>query len=456
MRRRRDALLAAPALLLAGCETASDLTDRLFGRTEVPLPGDRRPVLAAGGGRPEAEEGARDRSFQLPPAESNSDWPQPGGTPDHSPGHPALGGGGLAEAWRASVGGGTGYRQRLTAAPVVADGTVFAMDAFGWVTALDAARGTRRWQTDTRPRRDRDGALGGGIAFDGGTLYAVTGLAEVMALDAGTGAIRWRRALPAPARGGVTVAAGRVLVPTVENHLVACSTEDGRELWRHRSQEVPALPLGLPAPAVEGEAAVAGFASGELAALRLADGRLLWTESLGSLRGGILSLTEIGPVAGLPVIDRGRVFAAGMANTTVSIDLRSGRRIWERDFGGPNGPFSAGDWVFLVTNEDELLCLSREDGRVRWVNRLPSFADEARRRNPITWGPPTLAGGRVLVAGSHGQMLEVDPASGAVAGRVRLPAGATIAPAVAGGAAFVLTDAGSVVALRGATGASRA
>ncbi len=446
---RRGALLAGPALLLAGCETASDATDRLFGRSEVPLPGERRAVMAAGGGRPQAEEGARDRPFSLPAPEANADWPQPGGTPDHSPGHPALGRG-LAEAWRTGIGGGTGYRQRLTAAPIVAEGTVFAMDAFGWVTALDAARGARRWQTDTRPRRDRDGALGGGIAFESGTVFAVTGLAEIMALDAADGRIRWRNRLPAPARGGITVAGGRVLVPTLENHLVACSAEDGREVWRHRAQEVPALPLGLPAPAVEGEVAVAGMGSGEVAALRVADGRVLWTESLGTLRGGILSLTEIGPVAGLPVIDRGRVFAVGMANTMVSIDLRSGRRIWERDFGGPISPFSAGDWVFLVTNEDELLCLGRDDGRVRWATRLPSFVNEARRRDPITWGPPTLAGGRVLVPGSHGFLLEVNPSSGEVASRLRLPAGATIAPAVAGGVVFVLTDAGSVVALRGA------
>ncbi len=52
--------------------------------------------------------------------------------------------------------------------------------------------------------------------------------------------------------------------------------------------------------------------------------------------------------------------------------------------------------------------------------------------------------------GSHGFLFEVNPSSGEVASRLRLPAGATIAPAVAGGSVFVLTDAGSVVALRGA------
>ena len=84
----------------------------------------------------------------------------------------------------APVGTGSGYRRRLTAPPLVAGGTVYAMDAYGMVTALDAATGRRRWEADTRPRRDRDGALGGGIAFEAGRLYAVTGLAEAMAIDA--------------------------------------------------------------------------------------------------------------------------------------------------------------------------------------------------------------------------------------------------------------------------------
>jgi len=444
---RRAALLGGAGLLLAGCETVTDATDRVLGRSKPPLPGDRRAILAVTQ-RLEAEPGATQRPLTLPPAEPNAAWSQPGGTADHSPGHPALGPN-LVEAWRAGIGAGTGYRQRLTAPPIVANGTVFATDAFGRISALDAERGGRRWSADTRRRRERDGAMGGAIAVEGGTLYAATGLAEVMALDPATGEIRWRADLPAPARGGITVAGGRILVPTIENHLIACSVENGCELWRHRAAAVPAIPLGLPGPAVEGEVVVAGFASGELVALRLGEGRVIWTESLGNLRGGVLSLTEIGPIVGLPVIDRGRVFAIGLANSAVSLDLRSGRRIWEREIGGPATPVSVGDWVFALTGDDELLCLGRDDGRIRWVSRLPSFVDEQRRRNPIAWGPPTLAGGRVLIAGGHGQLLELDPGTGATLARVRLP-GTILAPAIAGSAAFFLTDGGSVVALRGA------
>ncbi len=443
---RRAALLGGAGLLLAGCETTQDLVDSVIGTSKVPLPGDRVPVLSAQQGVEVDAEAAR-RPLALPAAALNADWPVAGGTPGHAPGHLSLPAP-LGQAWRSSIGSGNSFRRRLTCPPLVADGTVFAADAFGWVTALDAARGARRWQVDTRPRRDRDGALGGAIAFAGNTLFVATGLSEVMALDPGTGEIRWRAPLPAPARGGLAVAGGRLLVPTVENHLVGLSAEDGRVLWTFRGAPVRALPLGLPAPAVEGEIAVAGLASGEIVAVRVDTGRVQWSESLGTARGGV-SLADIGAITALPVIDRGRVFALGMAGAMAALDFRSGRRVWERELGGTVTPASVGDWVFALSANGELAALGRDDGRIRWITPLPRFANEARRRNPITWGPPVVAGGRILLAGSHGELVEVDAASGALGQRLRLPDGATLQPAIADNSLYLLTDGGDVVALRG-------
>jgi outer membrane protein assembly factor BamB len=112
-------------------------------------------------------------------------------------------------------------------------------------------------------------------------------------------------------------------------------------------------------------------------------------------------------------------------------------------------PAVAGDWLFALSRDAEMVCLSREDGRVRWITQLPRFQNEERRRNPIAWGPPLLAGGRVIVTGNHGQMLELAAASGEILSRLRLPAGATLQPAIANSSAYVLTDNGAVVCLRG-------
>ncbi len=442
---RRFALLGG-AGLLAGCESITDTLDSIFGERKTPLRGERRPVLAAD--RPlNIEEGGAQVPVTLPPPALNADWPQAGGTIGHAPGHPALGLR-LGEAWRADIGTGTAYRRRLLMPPIVAGGAVYAADALGTVTALTALDGRRRWSFDTRPERDRDGALGTALAFDQGTLYLATGMAEAMALDPADGKPRWRVDLPAPSRGALTVADGRAYVTTTENHLLALSVEDGRTLWTYRGQPTVTMALGLPAAAVEGDMVVAGFGSGELAAIRASDGRVQWSETLSSAAGG--GLADIAAITALPVIDRGRVFASGLGGITIALDLRSGRRLWERDVAASDTPWVAGDWVFLLTTGAEIACLGRDDGRVRWIAGLQRFRDERRRRDPIQWAAPVLAGGRLLVAGSNAQLVEVDPANGDIAGRVRLPDGVMLPPAVAGGVMYVLTEDAVVAALQGA------
>lgn len=436
---RRAALLGA-AGLVAGCDTL----DSIFGESKKPLPGQRRPVLAA---RQELEaDPAAAGPMQLPAPEMRPDWAQPGGNVSHAPGHPALGEA-LAEAWRASIGTGSSYRRRITAGPVVAGGTVYAADAYGVVSAHDLARGGRRWRFDTRPAEDEVGAVGGGCAVEGDTVYVASGMAEVLALDAGTGSPRWRVSLPAPMRGAPAVSQGRIFVPTLENRLVALSAEDGRTLWTHRAQAAPALPLGLPTPAVADDFLVTGFPSGELVALRPEDGRVLWSESLASGRGG---LGDISGIRGMPVIDRGRVYASGMGGLSMAVDLRSGRRLWEREIGGTETPLVAGDWVFVVNTAGNLAAIGREDGRVRWLTELnaPPPGKE-KNEEPASFGPPLLAGGRLILPSSKGEALQIDPSTGSVTGRLRLPSGSTLPGAVAAGTLVLLADNGTLVAFRG-------
>jgi outer membrane protein assembly factor BamB len=273
-------------------------------------------------------------------------------------------------------------------------------------------------------------------------------MAEIMALDPGTGDIKWRQRMPAPARGAPSVADGRIFVPTVDNHLLALSTEDGRRLWTHRAQSVTSVPLGLPTPAVESDIVVAGFGSGELSALRTNDGRLVWSETLASANRGALS--EVSGIHAMPVISEGRVVALGMGGLTICIDLRSGRRIWEREVGGTESAWMAGNWVFLVTSEEQLACLGRDDGRVRWVTDLRPAQQSGRRAPPrATWCPPMLAGSKLYIAGSGAELLTVDPGTGEIQARRGLPSGVSLPPAVIGDLMLVSTNNGTLVALRG-------
>jgi outer membrane protein assembly factor BamB len=437
---RRAALLGAAALL-SGCSSL----ENLFGERKTPLPGERRSIMRSDAALA-ADAGLDGRAVELPPAQPITAWPMAGGPSNHAPGHaemsPQPG-----QAWRVSAGSGSGYRQRLASGPIIADGTVFAVDAFGMLGAFNLADGARRWRIETERPDESASPLGGGVAHADGVLYVTTALAEVLAVSPADGAVRWRANLPAPARSAPSVAGGRIFVATNENHLLALSTEDGRRLWTYRAQSISTLPFGMPAPAVEGETVVAGFGTGELTGLRAADGRVLWVEGLAG--AGASGLADIVGITALPVIDRGRVFASGLGNITVAVDLRSGRRLWERAFGGPNGVASAGDWVFLATRGGDVMAIGREDGRIRWVAELdPSPEAGRRRREPATFGPPLLAGGRVMVPSSRAELVLLDPATGTQLGRVALSSGVTLPGAITDGMLVLLGDDGTLMGLR--------
>jgi outer membrane protein assembly factor BamB len=430
--------LLAP-LALGGCS----LWDSWFGTHKTPLPGKREPVLAGRRGL-EIDDGVP--KVVLPPAVRNVAWPQAGGNPTHFMGHLAAGDS-LGEAWSASIGSGGGYRRKIMAQPVAADGIVYVMDSDAVVSAFDIGTGGRLWRFDTTLEDDDSSNVGGGLALDQGTLYAVNGLAEVVALDAAKGSVRWRNTLGTPTRSAPTVVEGRLYVTTIEDRLLALAADGGRQLWNHQAANATTSVLGRPAPAYAGGLVVGGFGSGELATMRAETGTVVWSDNLAaSVRSG--SLADFSAIRGLPVIADGRVYAISMGGLMVAVDLPTGRRLWERQVGGEDSPWAAGSWLFIVSLDQKMAAVHRDDGRVAWVTDLPRWENPEKQRDAITWFGPLLVGDRLIVAGTSHEALAVSPYTGEILGRQKLSGAASLGPVAAGGTVFVVTDDGRLLALR--------
>ncbi|MFC0407839.1 outer membrane protein assembly factor BamB family protein [Roseomonas elaeocarpi] len=442
---RRAALLGLTGLL-AGCDTL----DSIFSTRKDKLPGERRSILAAEKGV-DVDPAISARAVDLPPAAPVTQWPQIGGNLAHAAGNVALPAGTLRPAWTASVGTGSAYRRRLTTGPICSADTVFASDAYGVLGAWDLGTGRRRWSFDTKPEKDDVGALGVGAALDGDTLYIASGMAEILAVEVATGKLRWRAAAPAPMRGAPTVSDGRIFVITLDNNVVGFSAEDGRKLWNFQGQSVSAVPYGLAAPAVSGDNVVAGLPTGEVVCLRPDDGRTVWTEALAPSRNALRSgIADLSGVHALPVVAGEQVIVVGENGTTMSVDLRSGRRLWEREVGGSVTPAVAGDWIFVLSTDQELVAMTRTTGQIRWITPLNAPPPPGQKpREPARFAAPMLLGSQILVPGSGGEALVVDPSDGAVTRRIPLGGSVTLPGAVAGATLVLLSDEGSLIALRG-------
>lgn len=437
----RAALLGGLVLTLGACQSI----ESIFETKKTPLPGERISILALESNL-EPDPRIADLEVRLPRPYANEAWPQSGGYPSHAMHHLELQGG-LTRVWSANIGTSAGSHLRISAQPVVAEGRVFAMDAAARVSAYDIESGKRLWRTNLTPPREDGGAFGGGLAHDRGTLYVTTPYGEVFALDAGTGRYFWRQRIGIPLRGAPTVDGNRVFAISYDNQLHALNIEDGEVAWTYSGIPETAGLFGGASPASDGGLVVAPFSSGELVALRADTGRVAWSDSLvRSARTS--SLASINDINAAPVIDRGRVIAVGSSGRMVAVEARSGERLWDQSIGGSQTPWVAGDFVFMVTSDAEVICLSRRDGRIRWVHQLERYENPERKRGLITWFGPVLASDRLILVSSHGYAVSLSPYRGEMMGAMRLPDPAAQPPVVAANMLFVLTDSADLVAYR--------
>jgi outer membrane protein assembly factor BamB len=433
-------------VLLAGCAGDGPSLPKLselnpFAEKAVPLPGRRIPVMQTDkvitGELSDASQ-----PIVLPAPSANQDWAQPGGNANNAPGHLAFDGA-VSEAWSADAGTGSSSSGRLTAPPIVYNGTIYTLDAVGMVSAFSTSGGSSIWHASLKPNRESassgswfsfslggggEGSFGGGIAADNGRLYAASGFGNVVAFDPQSGRKLWEKQMEAPIRAAPTAAGDRVYVVTLDGRFYCLAGADGGELWSVRGLPQQASLINNASPAVDGGVVVVPYPSGDLVALNVADGTTVWSESLSRTRT-TSQLTSMSDAA-RPAIDNGTVFAVGHAGRMVATQTASGERLWSINVPGTQQPWVAGNNVFVVDTSGELIALSRNDGKILWTTKLPQGS----------WAGPTLAGGMLWLASAKGELAGVDAATGRIATQKDLGTPVYVPPIVAQGRMYILTD----------------
>jgi len=437
--RTYGALLACLiSLTLTACGSDKD--------QKAPLEGNRLSIIELQKTLEPDAQNLQTAELVIPNAWANAFWPQAGGYPNHAMQNPALAGT-IKRQWSADIGKGATKRFPLTAQPIVVDGQIFTLDIDFNLRAFNVENGKENWHTNIQSQFEDDPVISGGIAFGEGLIFATNGYNEVLAIQPNDGTIVWRKSIPTPSRAAPTVMDGRVFVTTLDNRLIVLSATDGSNQWEYTGINETAGLVGAASSAANSDIVVPVFTSGELTALRVQNGSVAWSDNLSSIKrfGGTSSISDI---KALPVLDRGLVFAISFGGRLVAIDQRSGTRVWQRDIAGSNTPWVAGNHVFVLSADGELVALSREKGVIRWVTPLPKYEKPEDKKGAIIWSGPVMAGGRLIVTATNGLVYEVNPENGQQIGSWDSGIPLSMPPIVAGGTMFLLSDNGKLLAYR--------
>jgi len=206
--------------------------------------------------------------------------------------------------------------------------------------------------------------------------------------------------------------------------------------------------IGTGVPSLADDVVFAPSNSGELYAVRVQNGKVLWQQSLAGSRHSGGALPTLSSIKGSPALDGDRVYAVSNGGRMAAVDKRTGNAVWDIDLASADTPVIVGDTIFVLSSQNTLVLIDRASGRIRGTYPLPRFADAENSKKPIYWTGPVVGNGIAWLASSRGMLVGIDAVTGERVFKSSLPDNAYLAPVIAQQTLLIVTDDGRLTAFR--------
>lgn len=262
---------------------------------------------------------------------------------------------------------------KIIAAPLQVDDTVYIGSADFKLFALDSESGAELWRFTTK------GAIWSSPSYHDGTIYLSSLDKHVYALNAETGQQQWQVALGGAisAQPLINPEANLLYVGAYDNTLYALDLETGQTQW-----SIPTSNWIWNAPALADNLIYFADSSGHVYAADATTGELLWQVTIDSMRqvGGTLQQTPVtieGAIQASPIVANDKLYIASEGNRDtkegllVALDRQTGEEVWQQTTQAPlfATPIIINEAIVVAMNGEQttLSAFALETGLPQWV-----------------------------------------------------------------------------------------
>jgi outer membrane protein assembly factor BamB len=322
--------------------------------------------------------------------------------------------------------------QYLKLAPALSGQRLFIAAPDGDVVAVDATNGNTLWDAEYD-----DELVTGGPGTGENMVFLGTSEGRVIALHADSGRRAWTSRLSSEILSPPLRADGIVVARTNDGKVYGLDGGSGRRVWVY-DRSVPALTLrGTSTPAIDSGLVVAGFDAGRLAALDLRNGKLLWEAAIATARGRS-ELERMVDIDSDPIIYDGTIYVASFQGQLAAVQLESGRILWTREISSHAGFTVDDNYVYVTDDESHVRAFDRFSGGNVWNN-------EKLHARGVT-GPARI-GDYLVVGDMEGFLHWMDRVTGEFVARIRLSdARIIVPPQVVGKVLYAFSSDGELAA----------
>ncbi len=355
----------------------------------------------------------------------------------------------IRQIWKAGVGKGLG-RKYLRIRPTILADQIYAADGYGRVEAFNRFTGKRTWRAqlpaeaggflnslDVLDRTDPS-FVSGGVGSGGGYVFIGTTNGELIALSASDGSEAWRQTVDGEVLAPPVVGEGLAFVQTIDGSLMALEVGTGEVRWELDNQ-VPILTLrGTATPVYDGGVVYAGFANGNVIAVKAENGEPIW-DHLVMLPEGRSELDRMVDVDSTPLIDGPMVYAVAYQGNLRGVRRQDGNPLWEIPISSFLDLDEGYGQIYVIDEDDTIVAVDRQSAEEAW-------RQDALARRKLS--SPMAFSNYVAVTDDEGYLHILAQSDGRLLGRRKLDGkGVRSRMIYADGTLYALGNSGSLHAL---------
>lgn len=242
--------------------------------------------------------------------------------------------------------------------PTVKEGVIYTANANGSIQARTKDSGQLIWRQDIKLPI----ASGPNV---GKNLVVVGAQAKVVALSKKTGDVLWKSEVSNQLLAPPTLSEKIVFAKTIDGQVYAFNALDGTRQWHYTHGSPELILRASGAPVVAGHLVLLGFSDGKLDAVDARTGRLVWQRNV-SYAKGQTEVERLVDIDATPIVKDNVAYLASYQGNVTALSLSNGQILWKQKVSAYKDMALDKNTLFVVDDNSHVWAMNCHSGMVLW------------------------------------------------------------------------------------------
>jgi outer membrane protein assembly factor BamB len=305
------------------------------------------------------------------------------------------------------------FAKSFVYSPIILNDKIFVLDSSGDLTAFSLNSKKTLWHKRIFDKLWLKNYKVAHLGACHDLLFAVAGVNQIKAVNQIDGKILWSKDLSVVLNSAPICDDKNIYISSSDNKTFALNYKTGDISWIHYGIQKSLAIFGNSQPVLAGDSLILSYSSGEIFAVNKKTGENLWSNDLNSSQN-YNSNFFLSDIDATPLVKDNIVYVIGNGGFMKAISLKNGNEIWQLSIASIIDFWLAGDFLFVINNDNKLMAVYKKTGQIKWVVQLPDFKNPKKITSKFNYIGVVMAGDKLLVARQDGEIFFISPFDGKI------------------------------------------